>query len=159
MRGGNDLRCAVRAKFLDNLVDQAWINQRFIPLNVDDERELFRFSCDFGYSISSAAVTCDGQRDFGTPIESRLGDAHIVRGNDYRFETLRSFGSLPHSSQNWFAGNHMQWFSRKTRRTPARWNNADRLIHGAHRGRGKAKSKDLAKLTSGNAAELNAWSR
>ena len=69
------------------------------------------------------------------------------------------FASLPYAPQKSFASNQMQWFSWKTRRTPARWNDAYRLIHGSHPERSEAKSKDPARLISGKAAGLKAWPR
>src|SRR6266480_3232058 len=58
MRGSDHLDLAVRSQFLHEFVDQPWIDQRFVALNVDDERELFRIARDFGYPIGSAAVAC-----------------------------------------------------------------------------------------------------
>src|SRR6476659_5800646 len=104
-------------------------------------------------------MACRSQRDFGTPIKCRLGNAHIVCGNDYRIEMFGSFTPIYYAPQKSFASNQMQWFSWKTRRTPARWNNAYRLIHGSHPERSEAESKDLARLISGEAAGLKAWPR
>jgi hypothetical protein len=103
-------------------------------------------------------MACRSQCDFGTPIKRRLGNAHIVCGNDYRVEIFRSVASLPYTHQKSFASNQMQWFSWKTRRTPARWNDACRLIHGSQPERGEAKSKDPTRLISGKAG-LKAWHR
>jgi hypothetical protein len=67
-------------------------------------------------------------------------------------EELRSLAALPDAPQKSFASNEMQWFSRKTRRTPSRWNDAYRLIHDSHTERSEAESKDLARLIAGKPA-------
>ena len=54
MRGSDDLDRTIRAKFLDQPVDQPRFDQRFVALDVDDERKLFRLVCDLGYPIGSA---------------------------------------------------------------------------------------------------------
>src|SRR5262245_18838957 len=116
MRGGDNPDRPVRAEFLYEFIDQLRINQWFIPLNVDDEPELFRVTYDFGRSVSAAAMACRSQRNFGTPIKSSLGDAHVVCGNDHRVEVFSSFAALPYTLQKRFSSNEMQWFSWKTRR-------------------------------------------
>ena len=55
---------AIRAEFLDKLIDQARIDQWFIALNVNDERELFRVACDFGYRDR---FRCGGLAKSGRP--------------------------------------------------------------------------------------------
>src|SRR5262249_27723608 len=89
--------------------------------------------------------------DFGSPVKGGLGDAHIVCGNNYRIESLRFLTLLPDASQKSLSSNQMQRFSRKTRRTPARWNNADGLIHNGRPERSEAESKDPEKLDLCNA--------
>src|ERR1051325_9559682 len=129
MSGSDDLDCTVGAKLLDHLVDQSRFNQRFVALNVDDKCELRRITCDFGDAIRSTAVTRRSQRDFSSPIESSLGNAHIVRCNNECVEAFSPLASLPDVLQKRLSGNDMQRFARKTRRTPARWNTACGLLH------------------------------
>ena len=88
MRGGDDLELAIDAKFLDKLVDQAWIDQRLIPLNVDYVREPLCLFCDFGNPISPAMVSGRSQRDFGAPIKSGFSNAHIIGRDDDGIEVF-----------------------------------------------------------------------
>src|SRR5262249_35411318 len=56
MCGRDDLDRTIRAKSLHDPVDQTRFDQRFVTLDVDDERKLFRFACDLGNPIGSAAM-------------------------------------------------------------------------------------------------------
>ena len=58
MRGGDDLDRTIRSKFLDEPVDQAGFDQRFVALNVDDEFKFFRLARNLGDPIGSTAVIC-----------------------------------------------------------------------------------------------------
>jgi len=82
MRGSNDVDLHVRAKFFNDCINQTGIEQRFVPLDIEHERKSFRAACDFRHPISPATMSRGGQSDLGAPLESGLGDAHIVGGND-----------------------------------------------------------------------------
>src|SRR4030095_3581553 len=84
---------------------------------------------DFGDPIGSAAMAARGQPHVGAPVKSSVCNPHIVGGDDQRREFPRLPTLLPDVLQKWLSGNHMQWFSRETCRTPAGWNNADCQFH------------------------------
>src|SRR5437773_3717424 len=77
MRSRHDFYFAIRLQFFDKLVDQAWIDQRFIPLDIDYVCELPCFPCHFGCSIGAGAVSRRSQCDLCTPLKRRGGDPHI----------------------------------------------------------------------------------
>jgi len=53
---GDDVDLGIAFEFFDEFVDQARINQRLVALNINYEREPFRFARDFRDSISPALV-------------------------------------------------------------------------------------------------------
>ena len=58
MRGSHDLHRRVRAKFRDEAINCARLDQRFIALHVDDEREFLCPGGDLRNAIGSAAMFC-----------------------------------------------------------------------------------------------------
>src|ERR1700730_2649429 len=105
MRGGNDLNLAIRAQRLNQSVDQSRIDERFIALDVDNKGELACFAGDFGDAIGAAVMTRRGECDFCAPIESRIGDTHIVGSNNYRIQFSCALATFQDMLQKWFASN------------------------------------------------------
>ncbi len=114
MRSSNDVDPRIRAEFLDELINQTRINQRFIALDVNDEHIVFRVAYDFRDAIGSATMFGRSQSDLCAPIERGLGDPHVVSGNDQRVQFFCMLTAFPDVSQKRLSCNWMQWFSRKT---------------------------------------------
>jgi hypothetical protein len=90
MRSSDDVDSAIRAKFFDELIDQARIDQWFIALDVNDECEVFRMVCNFGHAIGPAAMFWRSQGDLSTPIKRGLSNPHVVGRDDDRVQILGS---------------------------------------------------------------------
>src|ERR1051326_2842115 len=129
MRGGDHLELVIALQFADEPIDQLWIDQRLIALDVHDVGELLQLLRDFGYPVRSARVVRRSHRDFRAPIERRLGDAEVVGRDDKSIELLRATAALPDMSEQRFAGNRMQRLARKSCRAPTRGNYADGFNH------------------------------
>ena len=129
MSRGHDVDLAIRAQSLDHLIDQIGIKQRLVSLDINDQRVLLRIAHDFCDPVGTALMMQRGQSDLGTPIESRIRDAHIVGRDDNGTQLSGPQASLPNVPQKWFPINMIQWFSWKTRGTPARRDYSDGLIH------------------------------
>src|SRR5262249_23938907 len=127
MDRGHHLDLGIPAHLPNELIEQPGIDQRFVTLNVEDKRNATQFGRDLSNSIGPAFVIRTCQANFSAPIKRCLGDPHIVRRDDDRIERTRAPHAFPDMLQERFARNSMQRFARKTSRTPARRNNADRL--------------------------------
>ena len=84
MRGSDDVDLRIRAKRINEAVQERGLGQGFVSLDVEDEFESGRFADDLGDAIGAALMPFRGHRDLGAPIEGGFRDAHIVRGDDYR---------------------------------------------------------------------------
>src|SRR5215472_17374956 len=142
MRSSDDVCAAIRAEFFDNLINQARIDQWFIALDVNDECELFCMACNFRHAIGPAAMFWRSQCDLGTPLKRAFSNPHIIGCDDDQVQIFGSHRLFPNSPQKRFSSNYMQRFSRKTSRTPARWNNAHGSVHEALPDLSSTKRKD-----------------
>src|SRR5437763_11204126 len=155
MRSSDNVDAGIGPEFFDKPINQARIDQWFIALDVKDERELFRVACNLGYAIGAAAVFYRSQCDLGTPFERGLSNSHVIGCDDDQVQIFGSHGSFPDAPQKRFSSNYMQRFSRKTCRTPARWNDAHGPVHETHSNPTATKSTNAIELTF--ATELKPW--
>src|SRR5882724_924155 len=126
---GYDFHFAVGTQLFDKPVDQPRIDQRFVALDINYVRELLCFTRHFSDSIRAAEMSGRSQRDLCTPIKRRGGDSHIVSRNDNQIQAFGAEAALENSFQKWLPINRIQWFSRKSRRTPPGGNNSNRFTH------------------------------
>src|SRR6266487_293050 len=105
MRRGDDTDLATGTQFLDQLVDQSRIHQRFVALNVDDERKLPGFSRYFGNAVRTALMIGGRERHFRAPLEGCVRNAHVVCGDDDRIQFSCASAAFPNMTKQWFARN------------------------------------------------------
>src|SRR5215471_4859329 len=129
MRRGDDVDCAIRAERLDHAVEQRRFSQRLVALDINNVLKLRRMLNDLGNAIGPALMLWRSHRDLGAPIKRCFGYPHVVRGDNDVVQFLRVAATFPNVLKKRFVSNEMQWFSRKTRGTPACWNDADCLTH------------------------------
>ena len=107
MRRRDDIDLAISSEGFNELVNQMWINERFITLNINDIRKFFRFLCYFRDAIGPAVMMGRSQRNLRSPTESRGGDPHVVCGDDDGIQFLGPAAPLPNTAKQWFAGDEM----------------------------------------------------
>src|SRR5439155_12748218 len=96
MRCRNDVDLAIRTEFFNDSIDQRRIEERLIPLNINDEIKPLRFSGDLGDPVSSALVKRRGHRHLRTPIKSRPSDPHVVCGDNECIKFFCPLAKIPY---------------------------------------------------------------
>src|SRR6266513_5610247 len=125
----DDVDLPIRSQFFNESVDQAGINQRLIALDINYVAELFPLFCDFGNAIGSALMPWGGQRNFRAPVKSRICNAQIVCSDDNGIQFFSALTTFLDMTEKWSIGNKIQWFTRKTRGSPAGRDYSGRFTH------------------------------
>src|SRR5881392_3414533 len=125
----DDVDLAIRSQFFNDSVDQARINQWLVTLDINYVPELFPLFCDFGNAIGSALMPWGGQHNFRAPVKSRICNAQIVCSDDNGIQFFSAFTTFPDVTEKWLTSNQIQWFTRKTRGSPARRDYSGRFTH------------------------------
>src|SRR3954468_23709891 len=67
-----------------------------------------------------------GEHDLRSPRLAGIEDPLVIGGDDHRID-IRAPRTFPHTTQKRFAGNDVQWLAGKSRGTPTRGNDDERL--------------------------------
>ena len=110
----DDVDLAIGAQLLDDAIDQPWINQRLIALDVDDERELSRFARHLGHPIGPTLMMGRGHDASGTKGPQGIGDSLIVNSDYNLFYFQRFTHAIDHMLDKRFAGLSGDNFGGKT---------------------------------------------
>src|SRR5438874_2188976 len=129
MRGGDDVDLAIGTEFVHEAIEQCRFQERFVALYINNETKLSGFARDLGDAIRTALMLRRGHRNLSPPIKGRVGDSHVVGGDNDRIQFLCASATFPDVPEKRLVCNDMQWFSRETRRRPSRWYNSNGLIH------------------------------
>src|SRR5260370_41753284 len=124
MSRGDDVDLAIGTQLVHEAVEQSRFGQRLIALDINNEIELLCFPGDLSDAVGAALMMWRGHCHLGAPIESSVGDPHVVRGDNDCVQFLRAPTALPYMSENRFVCNEMQRFSRKTRGPPTSRNSS-----------------------------------
>ncbi len=108
------LQLSIGLQRLDQPVDQLWVNQRFVALDIDYVGELLHSCRYLRNPIGAARVMARCHRDFGAPIESRFGNPEIIGGDHQLIEFTASPATFPNVPEKGFPCDGMQRLSWKT---------------------------------------------
>ena len=110
------------------LVDEAWLDERFISLNVDDVGSIRVGRGGFGNTIRSRRVVWRGHDRFGAKIMRRIEDALVIGSNSHAVEKLAVLRALPDVLHKRFSSNEVERFPGEASRTPACWDYAKSMM-------------------------------
>ena len=128
--GGDHLQLAVAPEGFGETVDELGRDQGLVALDVDEVGDTALQPCgDLRDAVGAARVVVRCHGDLRAETESRLGDAHVVGGDDHVVQPARALGPLPDLLDHWLARDRVQGLARETGGTPARGDDADDLAH------------------------------
>src|ERR1700732_2510264 len=106
-------------------LQQSGIDQRLVTLDVENDGCFLELSGHFRNPVSAARMIRSSHGDFRAEIKSYFGDSHVIGSNHDLVEAICLAATLPDVSNQRFAGDTVECFSRESGGSPSGRDDAD----------------------------------
>jgi len=116
---GDQIGFRASLKLFHQFPEQSRVDERFVALDIEEDRRPLQFFRDFSDPVGAARVFRRSQRDLGPKLERCLHNPHVVRSDDDPIKNVCFEAALPNVLDQGLAGDSVQRFTGEAGRPPA----------------------------------------